>query len=169
MILILLDTGIRVAELASLKRTDINIDTRAVRIIGKGDKERIVGVSLPTRQALLAYTRKRTDNHDALWVSEERRPMTTEGIKTTIQKISQYAKIEGDKTGPHTYRHTAARRYLMNGGDLRTLQYMMGHADIATAQIYLSDISDVDMFKVHEKVSPVENLLQTTKRRVIRV
>ena len=97
MILILLDTGIRVAELASLKRTDINIDTGAVRIIGKGDKERIVRVSLPTRQALLAYTRKRTDNYDALWVSEERRPMTTEGIKTTIQKISQYAKIEGDK------------------------------------------------------------------------
>lgn len=132
MILILLDTGIRIGELASLKGNGINMDTGAVRIIGKGDKERIVRVSLPARQALLSYRRKRNDNFDALWVSEERKPMTLVGIKSTIIKISHSAKIEGIKLGAHTYRHTAARSYLMNGGDLRTLQYMMGHSDIAT-------------------------------------
>ena len=169
MIYIIYDTGMRVSELAAMQRTDVNIGTGAIRVIGKGDKERILRVSLETRKVLQAYLHKRTDDLTALWVSEERKPMTTEGIKTTFQDIARYAKIEGIKLGPHTYRHTAAKSYLMNGGDLRTLQYMLGHEKISTTEIYLSDIADTDMFKVHEKVSPVENMLHPPRKRVVRV
>lgn len=169
MVLIFIDTGIRTLEMSKVQIEDVNIDTGAVRVIGKGSKERILRISLTTRKALLAYLRRRHDDYSALWVSEERHPMTMLGIKTTIRKIMNYAGIEGRKTGAHTLRHTSAKNYLMNGGDLKTLQYMLGHSKISTTEMYLTDIKDIEMFKVHEKVSPVEKLLNKNKRNRTRV
>lgn len=169
MVLIFIDTGIRTEEITDLQIDDVNIDTGAIRVIGKGEKERILRISVATRKALLAYLRRRNDNYPDLWVSEERRPMTLQGIKVTVRKIMKYAGIEGKKIGAHTFRHTAAKNYLMNGGDLKTLQYMLGHAKISTTELYLTDVKEAEMFKVHEKVSPVEKLLSKTKKRKPRI
>lgn len=168
-VLIFLDSGIRAEEMSKIELPDVNIDVGAVRVVGKGKKERVVRISLATRRALLAYLRRRSDDYSALWVSEERRPMTLAGIEITIRKVLKYAGIEGKKTGAHTFRHTAAKNYLMNGGDLKTLQYMLGHSKISTTEMYLTDINDVEMFKVHEKVSPVEKLLNKNKKNRPRV
>ena len=77
-----------------------------------------------------------------------------------IRRMLRRAGCQGVKIGPHTLRHTAAMSYLRNGGDLATLQVMMGHADITTTKIYLSSLAGEDMMRVHERASPVDNLLK---------
>jgi site-specific recombinase XerD len=157
LLLMFLDTGIRLAEMSRILRADIDILSGIIMVKGKGRKERRVRIGKSTRKALYKYLCQRSDIFPELWVSEERRPMTRDGVKITIVKLCRRAGIKG---GPHKIRHTAAINYLRNGGTEFTLQVMLGHSTLNMTRHYVSSLNAEDMMKVHEKASPVDNLLK---------
>lgn len=159
-VLVFLDTGIRLAEMARLKVVDVDLKRGMIKVFGKGSKERIVAIQKGTQKALLHYLLMRTDVHDALWVNEERRPMTRAGIRVTVVKLCQRASITDAKCGPHTFRHTAAIHCLRNGMHEFTLQLMLGHSTLAMTRRYVSSLGAEDVLREHKMASPVDNLFK---------
>lgn len=157
-ILLFLDTAIRLSELAGIQLNDINFDRETIKIMGKGSKERIVRIGRVTQKALLRYILMRRDNHGCLWLTEERRPMTRAGVEITIKRLTRRAGITGTKHGAHTFRHTAAINYLRNGGGEFTLQIMLGHSTLQMTRRYVSTLGAEDMIKAHRMASPVDNM-----------
>ena len=158
MILLFLDTGLRLAEVAGIQLSDINLDNETICVMGKGARERFVRIGKTVQRALLRYLMMRQDEHDCLWVSEERRPMKRDGISTVVKRLCRRADIRGCKLGPHTFRHTAAINYLRNGGGEFTLQIMLGHSTLTMTRRYVSSLGAEDMIRVHRVASPVDNM-----------
>lgn len=156
--LVLLDTALRLAELAAVQLADIDLGQDTIRVMGKGAKGRLVRVGKTTQKALLKYLLARKDPHPCLWVTEERQPLTRRGMKTAVRRLCEYAEIKGPKLGSHTFRHTAAINYLRNGGDVFTLQVMLGHSTLEMTRRYVAALGAEDMIRVHQKASPVDNL-----------
>lgn len=158
MILLLLDTGLRLAELASIKLQDIDFNVGVIKILGKGFKERKVRMGQAVQKAILKYLLARKDGHDVLWITEEHHPITQRGIQVTLKRLCHRAEITDAKCGPHTFRHTAAIQCLRNGMGEFTLQLMLGHSTLAMTRRYVSSLSQEDVFKAHQKASPVDNM-----------
>lgn len=158
MVLLFLDTGLRLSELASIQLKDMDFDHETIKVMGKGAKERKVRMGKTVQKALLRYLLMRTDNHICLWVTEERKPLTRDGVQVTIKKLCHRAVITDAKPGPHTFRHTAAINYLRNGGGEFTLQNMLGHATLQMTRRYVSSLGEQDMIQAHRKASPVDNM-----------
>ena len=94
----------------------------------------------------------------ALWLTEERHPMTPNGVQMIIKRLLRRAEVSSSKKGTHILRHTAAINFLRNGGALTSLQIMLGHSKIQTTMIYLTSLGAEDMLKDHELASPVDRL-----------
>lgn len=138
----LFSTGLRVAELAALNCDQINFNTREIGVIGKGNKPRVVFLSDRAVRWLDTYLKKRQDKEKALFINyrgkiptEGFRRLTTRSIERIIKKYVHKAGIPVEAT-PHTLRHSFATDLLMGGADLRSVQELLGHANIATTQIY---------------------------------
>jgi len=157
-VLLFLDTGLRLSELTNIQLADINFDHETIRVMGKGAKERVVRFGKAVQKALLKYLLLRKDGHPCLWVTEGRRPMAREGIKMVVKRLCHRAGVVGVKPGAHTFRHTAAISYLRNGGDLFTLQCMLGHSTLEMTRRYTSSLGAEDMIRVHKKASPVDRM-----------
>lgn len=157
-VLLFLDTGLRLAELAAIQLNDLDFTRETIKVMGKGAKERIVRMGKVTQKALLRYLLARDDQQECLWVTEERRPMTWMGIQTMVKRLCRRAAIEGPKRGPHTFRHTFAISFLRNGGDVFTLQALLGHSTLEMTLRYVSSLGAEDVIRVHGKASPVDNL-----------
>jgi len=157
MFLIFLDTGIRLSEMSSIRLSDLHLDSGTIYIMGKGSKERIVRIGKKAQKALFRYLLSRNDAYPNLWITEERRPMTMRGVKICVIRYCRRAVVSGARPSAHTFRHTAAITYLRNGGDVFTLQNMLGHSDLETTRRYTSSLGVEDLIRVHQKVSPVDN------------
>lgn len=135
-------TGMRVSELLTLKRASVNLETRYVIAYGKGAKERLI----PLGQIAVQFLRKYLTDVRPLFVKNGREDdslfLTIRGTGMTRQRFWQIIKAYGVKAGiqkpltPHILRHSFATHMLDNGADLRTVQELLGHADISTTQIY---------------------------------
>lgn len=135
-------TGMRVSELLTLKRASVNLETRYVIAYGKGAKERLI----PLGQIAVQFLRKYLTDVRSLFVKNGREDdslfLTIRGTGMTRQRFWQIIKAYGVKAGiqkpltPHILRHSFATHMLDNGADLRTVQELLGHADISTTQIY---------------------------------
>jgi site-specific recombinase XerD len=147
----------RLAELAGLKLKDINFDSGMIKIFGKGAKERAVHVSKPVINALMVYLQMRSDKCPELWVSEERKPLKRDGVRTMVKRLCKEAEVTV-KPGAHTFRHTAAIMCLRNGMDSFTLQLMLGHSTPQMTQHYVSTLGSEDVAREHETASPVSRL-----------
>jgi len=135
MLELLYATGLRVSELVGLKRGEVNLEMGLVRCVGKGSKERIVPVGRPALEALGQYLRAREDASPALFLGNRGRPLSR---VSCWRMIGRYARQAGIRTAisPHTLRHSFATHMLDGGADLRTIQELLGHASVATTQIY---------------------------------
>jgi len=155
-ILLFLDTGLRLAELANIQLRDVDFDRGLIKVIGKGSKERVVRMGKRTQKALLHYLLKRNDSYPSLWVTEERTPLHRAGVQVAIKRLCHRAGITDAKPGVHTFRHTAAINYLRNGGGEFTLQILLGHATLTMTRRYVSTLGEEDMIRDHEVASPVD-------------
>lgn len=155
-------TGIRKTELMNLKLVDVNITNDLIRIShGKGNKERFVPVGKSMRRILLRYMKARSefmgdDNCQFLFPTNKKTCMTASCLSVLFQKIKKELNLNGDRISCHTWRHTMAKNYLLNGGDIFSLQNILGHSDIATTRVYLN-MNENELKMQHAKFNPLDN------------
>mgnify|MGYP000853290215 FL=1 len=160
MMLVLLETGIRLKELANLRITDINFEEGSLHIQqGKGRKARQVPIQRTCSFELKRYLQERgTLEHDRLWINLDNRPFKATGIRSMISRYCKAAGIKGIQCSCHTFRHTMAKQYLLNGGDIFTLKSILGHERMETTEMYV-ELFSRDLQIQHGKFSPVEHLV----------
>ena len=158
-VLLLLDTGLRVSELAGVRGCDLRPDG-SVKVTGKGARERIVPVGTAARQALLRYLRagERLEPEEPILRAERgRQPLDAKGIQSIFKRLKSRAGIPG-RCSPHLLRHTFARAYLIHGGDAFSLQRMLGHSTLDMVKRYVA-LADADLVARHRDASPADRLL----------
>nr|WP_174825202.1 tyrosine recombinase [Ruegeria arenilitoris] len=145
---ILYATGMRVTELVSLPVSSARGDPRMLLVLGKGGKERMVPLSPPARDALAAWLTIRDEAEDAAVANGGQRSrflfpsrgksghLTRHRFFALIKELAVQGGVSPDKVTPHTLRHAFATHLLANGADLRSIQTLLGHADVATTEIY---------------------------------
>ncbi|GDX62754.1 tyrosine recombinase XerD [Candidatus Saccharibacteria bacterium] len=155
---LLFSTGLRVSELVKLNIDSINLDKGEFSIRGKGQKDRPVYISDSAKEAIHNYLKERKDNYEALFVQASKRKneedvtisrLTTRTIQRIVERYRTKAGITKHVT-PHTLRHSFATDLLGNGADLRSVQSLLGHANIATTQIY-THVTDPQLKEIHKK------------------
>lgn len=151
---LLFSTGLRVSELCSLPR-DINLKLDEFSIRGKGEKVRVVFLSENAKKCVNEYLKKRKDMDDALFVqiADKKKRDTLRLTPRSVERIIKFYAIKAGiskKVTPHVIRHSFATDLLRNGADLRSVQMLLGHANIGTTQIY-THITDSELKKVHQK------------------
>lgn len=149
LVVLIFGCGLRISEALSLKNSDIVGEPESLRILGKGNKERIVPVLPAVYTALEKYTKVRPFGHDLnapLFRSVRGLPMSARMAEKVIEKIRHYLQLP-DYVTPHALRHTFATSLLAGGADLRSLQELLGHASLSTTQLYtrvnMAEIMDV--------------------------
>ncbi|HEX7260057.1 MAG TPA: site-specific tyrosine recombinase/integron integrase, partial [Candidatus Saccharimonadia bacterium] len=156
---LLFSGGLRVSELVSLNREHINLDRREFSIRGKGQKDRLIFISPDAALWIDRYLKSRPDNFKPLFVhyggsqDELDDGAYTRLTARSVQRlVSRYAKLAGitKRVTPHTLRHSFATDLLSNGADLRSVQGLLGHANVSTTQIY-THLTDPQLRKVHEQ------------------
>jgi site-specific recombinase XerD len=156
---LLFSGGLRVSELVNLDRDRLNLDRREFMVRGKGQKDRPIFISPQAAEWIGRYLSARQDNFQPLFVHFSGSHsdlddgmytrLTTRSVQRIIKRYSRQAGITKDVT-PHTLRHSFATDLLQNGADLRSVQGLLGHANIATTQIY-THITDPQLRSVHER------------------
>ncbi len=152
---LLFSTGLRISELCSLPR-DISIDRDEISIRGKGEKVRVVFISDDARRAVKNYLAKRKDLGGGLFAPVRANGSKVKSDDLTPRSIQRMIKYYSTKAGimkhvtPHVLRHSFATDLLNNGADIRSVQVMLGHANIATTQIY-THVTDAHLRDVHKK------------------
>ena len=157
-ILVFLDTGLRLSELAKVEISDINFERELIKVMGKGARERVVGIGKTTQKALLRYLLMRRDNHSCLWVTEEGKPLTVAGMQIAIKKLCYRAEIKDAKCGPHTFRHTFGTRAMLNGASEREVQLLLGHSTDRMTKHYTATITSENVVGRHGQFSPVDKM-----------
>lgn len=155
---LLFSTGLRVSELVKLNRDQINLDRREFGVIGKGGRARIVFVSDRAAEWIKNYMKKREDVFKPLFIrysgkviedsSGEKMRLTARSIERIVKKYVRAVRLPVDAT-VHTLRHSFATDLLTNGADIRSVQEMLGHKNIATTQIY-THITNKQLREVHQ-------------------
>lgn len=151
-------SGLRVSELVDLKTTSINFDVGFVRAIGKGSKERLIPLGKKAREAIQLYLSKSRPKvagasaGDTLFLSRLGKKISRQSVWALVKIYAKKANIK--KTiKPHSMRHTFATHLLEHGADLRSVQEMLGHADISTTQIY-THVDKERLKSVHKEFHP---------------
>jgi site-specific recombinase XerD len=161
-VLLLLDTGIRASELTGLRISDLHLEEGYVKVLGKGRKERIVPLGYTSQRTLWNYLRKfrpkpALPTIDKVFLSRDGQPMKIDWLYKIVSRACRRAGIDGKRIGPHTCRHTFARQFLMNGGDLLTLQRILGHSTLDVVRLYV-DLDTRDLLKQQRRYSPMDTL-----------
>jgi integrase/recombinase XerC len=148
-------TGIRCAELVGLDLTEVDLDARMVRVLGKGRKERVVPFGTAAREALRAYLPARArarPQTDALFVNVHGGRLTDRSIRTIMSRRLRETALSR-KVSPHTLRHSFATHLLERGADLRTIQELLGHSSLSTTQRY-THVDTHHILQIYRKTHP---------------
>jgi len=156
---LLFSSGLRVSELVGLNKDNINLKRREFMVRGKGQKDRPIFISPEAAKWVELYLEKRSDNSTPLFLRYSgRKTVDRSGnlhrltARSVQRLVARYALLAGitKHVSPHTLRHSFATDLLMNGADLRSVQALLGHSNIATTQIY-THVTDPHLRSVHEK------------------
>ncbi|HLE99916.1 MAG TPA: tyrosine recombinase [Gaiellaceae bacterium] len=155
---LLYGAGLRVSEAIGLERTAVDLEDRIVRVVGKGGKERIVPLGRPAAEAVrryLALGRPHLDRRfrPELFLNARGGPLTRAGAFLVLRKLSEKAGLEPERVHPHILRHSFATHLLEGGADLRSVQEMLGHADLGTTERY-THVSDRRRREVYFQAHP---------------
>lgn len=156
-------TGIRRTELLNLMVYDVDLDSRLLVVTGKGDKMREIPITPRLIRIIKQYmsmrktwlVKNKTDCN-YLFISRYGRRLSQDGLKEVFRELKDSLNLEGRRLSPHTWRHTFAKNFLVNGGNIFTLQKLLGHSDISTTQIYI-DWTESEIRPQTDKFSPLEN------------
>jgi integrase/recombinase XerC len=145
-------TGLRISELVGLSADDVDFISGIVKVMGKGRKERIVPIGETALIAIREYLDKRKKQGSAIFLNKNGTRITTRGVRGIVGK---YIRLAGIKQGvsPHTLRHSFATHLLNRGADLRTVQELLGHANLSTTQIY-THLTTERLKSVYDKAHP---------------
>jgi integrase/recombinase XerD len=143
---LLYGAGLRVSEAVGLDRGGVDLEQRLVRAIGKGDRERVVPIGREAAEALRLYLARGRPHLDRrhrpeLFLNAHGGPLTRAGAFLILRRLAEKAGLEGDRVHPHLLRHSFATHLLEGGADLRSVQEMLGHADLSTTELY-THVSD---------------------------
>lgn len=158
MLELLYATGLRVSELVNLKKRELNLEVGYLMTVGKGNKERLVPVGEAARERVGDYlerVRSRQDpegQQEQLFLSRLGEAMTRQAFWNIIKKRAKLAGVRAS-ISPHTLRHSFATHLLSNGADLRSVQMMLGHADLSTTQIY-THVTQERLKQLHRQLHP---------------
>ena len=159
MLELLYASGMRISELIELNMEDIHLTMGFVRVFGKGRKERIIPLGRGALNALSKYLERaryelqgKYPKTDALFINQRGKRLTRQGCWKIIKTHAEKARINKELT-PHVLRHSFATHLIENGADLRAVQEMLGHADIATTQIY-THVSKTRLSEVYKQFHP---------------
>lgn len=153
---LLFSTGLRISELCGLSTDDVDLSRDEFSVRGKGDKVRVVFISEEARSAIKNYLAARKDMDDALFIRYGKKAHVGDEPRITPRVVQRLLKHYAVKAGitrkvtPHVIRHSFATDLLSNGADLRSVQALLGHANIGTTQIY-THVTDVHLRAVHKK------------------
>ncbi|MEW6049462.1 MAG: site-specific tyrosine recombinase [Candidatus Zixiibacteriota bacterium] len=156
---VLYGCGLRLSELINLKWSDIEFEAGFVRVLGKGNKQRLVPIGEYARRALTDYS-ERTQNltasvpHRSIFLNRFGRPFSRVGLWKIVKGMVRKAGIS-KRVSPHTFRHSFATHLIEGGADLRMVQEMLGHADISTTEVYTKLDRDY-IIAEHRKYHPRE-------------
>lgn len=162
-LLLFLDTGIRLSELVNIDLNDVNLAEGTIKIrVAKGGKERIVPIGSLVQKVLWKYIHcyrpePLTQQITRLFLSSKGMPLTNNGIELMLRRLGKKAGITSVRVSPHTFRHTFAKNYLLRGGDVFSLQRILDHSSLASVRIYLN-LFAADVKKQHMRFSPVDNM-----------
>jgi integrase/recombinase XerC len=156
-VLLMLDTGLRVSEVTSIRLGDLRPDG-TLKVRGKGARERMVPVGSTARQAIVRYLgqRGRGRSDDALFLGR-RGEISSRGLQHMLRRLKGRVGVTG-RLSPHSLRHTFARSYLVNGGDAFSLQRILGHTTLDMVKGYVA-LADIDLVTRHASASPADQLL----------
>ena len=151
-------SGIRVSELTGLNLDDVDRDRNTLRVIGKGNKERIVPIGIPAMRAIdvwISTGRTQLANHlteKALFLGSRGKRIDQRVVRDVVYQATE-AVGANKRLGPHALRHSAATHLLEGGADLRTVQEILGHSSLSTTQIY-THVSEERIKKAYEQAHP---------------
>jgi len=160
MMIVLLDTGIRLSELVGLRIDNLDLERGVFKVMGKGARERLVPFGAKVQTALWKYVHKfRPEpfhpNICNLFLRANGLALTSDQVYRLIRNYGRRVGIEGVRCSPHTFRHTFAKNFLVNGGDLFTLQKILGHSSLAVVRMYV-ELTPEDVRIQHRQYSPVD-------------
>jgi integrase/recombinase XerD len=143
---LLYGAGLRVSEAVGLDKNGVDLETRTVRVLGKGSKERVVPIGRPAAEALRRYIARGRPYLDKrhrpdLFLNARGGALTRAGAFLILRKLAEKAGLEPERVHPHLLRHSFATHLLEGGADLRSVQEMLGHADLSTTELY-THVSD---------------------------
>jgi site-specific recombinase XerD len=152
-LLVLIDCGVRVSELCGMLTSEFELEARTIRVIGKGDKERFVFLSVATCEAIAKWLALSQNKSSHLFITEEGLPMQPNTVTQILRRLGKRAGITG-RCNPHSFRHGFAREYLLTGGDLASLSSLLGHTDVRTTMVYSAFLTS-ELKEKHARHSPI--------------
>ncbi|HET7127772.1 MAG TPA: tyrosine recombinase [Gaiellaceae bacterium] len=155
---LLYGAGLRVSEAVGLARTGVDLDERLVRVIGKGEKERVVPIGRHAADAVRRYLSRGRPYLDRrhrpeLFLNAQGGPLTRAGAFLILRRLAEKAGLEPTRVHPHLLRHSFATHLLEGGADLRSVQEMLGHADLSTTELY-THVSDSRRRELYYRAHP---------------
>ena len=161
-ILTLTDTALRISELTGLTMDDLWLDEGVLKVMGKGGKERLIPIGKQVQRLLWRYINQFrptpvSPRSDFVFLTKDGRPLPRNRIQKRMAVYGERADLKGIRCSPHTLRHTAAVKFLRNGGDVFSLQRLLGHSSLEMTRHYCQ-LADIDVKRAHTTASPVDNL-----------
>ncbi|WP_240375440.1 tyrosine-type recombinase/integrase [Bacillus piscicola] len=161
LMLVMLDTMARIKELLSMRRENLDLRNGSIRLEAdhtKTKKERILPLSARSLRYLSFYLEETEEFYnDTLFLTYDGRPLAAGTVRKSLADYAEQAGITNKRVSPHTFRHTGALLYIMNGGDPFSLQHILGHSDLSMVRRYVN-LANSDVTKQHNQFSPLKTI-----------